>query len=160
MSRHDVLRMFLFLFLFPLDLGHSIISNAYLHVNAFLLLVLYQCTFIDCIWFWFSCITTSKSLLIQNCRNEAGPSGPRTKEPVREESCLDKLPNNFTGPVSGWLCRVTCPWSEQASGCRELSTWAKGHIQFHTCCWKATMNSWVTLSSMHKQGKRTGQGHG
>ena len=40
MSRVDVLRTFLFRFLFPLDLGHSIISNVYLPLNAFLLVVL------------------------------------------------------------------------------------------------------------------------
>ena len=47
MSRVDVLRIFLFRFLFPLEVGNSIISNVYLLVNAFLLLVLYQCTFVD-----------------------------------------------------------------------------------------------------------------
>ena len=67
MSRVKVFQIFLFLLLFPLDVGHSIISSVYLPTNAFLLLVLYQCTFIDLINDMLSCnVTTFTTLLIQN----------------------------------------------------------------------------------------------
>ena len=58
--------MFRFLFLPPLLVGHSIISNVYLPVKAFALLVFYQRTFIDLIVFSISCISTSRILPTQN----------------------------------------------------------------------------------------------